>query len=37
MLMFSNTEAAVGAVLYKKVLLEISQFSQENTCASAFS
>ena len=27
------TEAATGGVLYKKVFLEISQNSQENTCA----
>ena len=26
-------EAASGSVLYKKVFLEISQNSQENTCA----
>ena len=26
-------EAATGGVLYKKVFLEISQNSQENTCA----
>ena len=27
------TEAATGGVLYEKVFLEISQNSQENTCA----
>ena len=27
------TEAATGGVLYEKVLLEISQNPQENTCA----
>ena len=30
---FSYTEAATGGVLYKKLFLEISQNSQENTCA----
>ena len=30
------TEAATGAVLFKKVFLKISQNSQENTCASLF-
>ena len=29
------TEAATGGVLWKKVFLEISQNSQENTCARA--
>ena len=28
-----SSEAATGGVLYKKVLLIISQNSQENTCA----
>ena len=28
-----HIEAATGGVLYKKVFLEISQNSQENTCA----
>ena len=30
-----NTEAATGGVLQEKVFLEISQNSQENTCARA--
>ena len=30
---FSNSEAATGGSLRKKVFLEISQNSQENTCA----
>ena len=30
---FQNTETATVGVLSKKVLLEISQNSQENTCA----
>ena len=30
-----NTEAATRDVLWKKVLLEISQDSQENTCVKA--
>ena len=30
------TEAATGEVLWEKVFLEISQNSQENTCASLF-
>ena len=29
----SGAEAATGVVLQKKVFLEISQYSQENTCA----
>ena len=31
---FDTTQAATSAVVYKKVFLEISQNSQENTCAS---
>ena len=31
------TEAATGGVLKEKVFLEISQNSQENTCAQVFS
>ena len=30
------TEAATGEALWEKVFLEISQNSQENTCASLF-
>ena len=33
--MLYATEAATRGVLYKKVFLEISQYSQENTCARA--
>ena len=29
------TEAATGGVLWKKLFLEISQYSQEKTCAKA--
>ena len=29
---FSKVEAAIGAILWKKLFLEISQNSQENTC-----
>ena len=32
----SLSEAATGGVLWKKVFLEISRSSQENTCASLF-
>ena len=31
-----ETEAATGGVLYEKVLLEISQHLQENTCARVY-
>ena len=30
---YSFSEASTGSVLWEKVLLEISQNSQENTCA----
>ena len=33
---FTNPEAAIAGVLCKKVSLEISQKSQENTCARVF-
>ena len=32
---YGSTKAATGGVLQEKMLLEISQNSQENTCASA--
>ena len=34
--LFFYSEAATGGILWKKVLLEISQNSQENTCARVF-
>ena len=33
---FTNSEAATGGALWKKMFLEISQNSQENTCARDF-
>ena len=33
LIILTSTEAATGGVLYEKVFLEISQNSQENTCA----